>query len=66
MAIADNLAVSLTVGTAPVTSLLSPPLGGSAVQDQANETAILESLVALGAMKHRGQSGPRGSRRSVK
>ena len=60
MAIAQDLSVGVAVGTAQGTSRLSPPPRRGAVQGQTHETAVLESLVALGAMEHCGPSGPRG------
>ena len=62
MAIADDLSVGMAVGTAPGALPLSPPPHRGAVQGQAHETTTLESLVALGAIEHRGPSGPRGRR----
>src|SRR5207249_11626836 len=62
MAIANDLSVGIAVGTAQGTFRFSPPPHRGAVQGQAHETTALESLVALGAMEHRSQSGPRGRR----
>src|SRR5437660_598468 len=62
LAIANELSVGIAVGTAQGTFRFSPPPHRGAVQGQAHETTALESLVALGAMEHRSQSGPRGRR----
>ena len=62
MAIAEDLSVGIAVGAAQGASRLSAPPGRGAVQGQTYETAALESLVALGAMEHCGQSDPRGRR----
>src|SRR6516164_6351434 len=60
MTIANDLLLTIAVGTTQRTSPLSPSPAGRAIQRQTHEMAVLESLVALGAMQHRRQSGPRG------
>ena len=62
MAITDDLSVGIAVGTAQGALRLSPPPHRGAIQGEAHETTALESLVALRAMEHRSQSGPRGRR----
>jgi hypothetical protein len=62
MTIADDLSVGIAVGTAQGAFRLSPPPHRGAVQGEAHETTTLESLVALRAMEHRSQGGPRGRR----
>ncbi len=62
MTIADDLSVGIAVGTAQGAFQLSPPPHRGAIQGEAHETTALESLVALRAMEHRSQSGPRGRR----
>src|SRR5215472_1631508 len=62
MSVAGDFFLGIAVGTAQGASLLSPPPAGGPIQSEAYEAAVLEGLVALGAMEHRGQSDPRGRR----
>src|SRR5947207_15413569 len=62
MPVAGDFFLGIAVGTAQGAALLSPPPAGGPVQSEAYKAAVLEGLVALGAMEHGGQSGPRGRR----
>src|SRR5215470_525627 len=52
MTIAEDLSLAIAVGTAQGASLLSSSPAGRAIQSQADEMAVLESLIALGATEH--------------
>ena len=62
MPVAGDFFLGIAVGTAQGASLLSPPPAGGPVQSEAYKAAVLEGLVALGAMEHGSQSDPRGRR----
>lgn len=62
MTVAGDFFLGIAVGTARGASLLSPPPACGPVQSEAYEAAVLEGLVALGAMEHGGQSELRGRR----
>src|SRR5204863_8087512 len=55
MPVAGDFFLGIAVGTAQGAALLSPPSAGGPVQSEAYKSAVLEGLVAFGAMEHGGQ-----------